>query len=176
MSRQTAKRGLSFGRASDSPRMRSVTTDTQVLGARRVVHEMRASVFVARTVLLVMCWCASLSPLVLRLLWHLFMFLGREWTVAARWTYAKRGLRFQRHAPVTAITVTATGIVVSCTKEFTKSRELARAVVRADAIIVASLVSLPGSLFGCCSACTLRNFCLWSGCLLFLLDTVKDPR
>ena len=74
MSRQTAKRGLSFGRASDSPRMRSVTTDTQELGARRVVHEMRASVFVARTVLLVMCWCASLSPLVLRLLWHLFMF------------------------------------------------------------------------------------------------------
>ena len=44
--------------------MRSVTADTQVLGARRVVHEMRASVFVARTVLLVMCWCASLSPLV----------------------------------------------------------------------------------------------------------------
>ena len=38
-------------RASDSPWMRSVTADTQVLGARRVVHEMRASVFVARTVL-----------------------------------------------------------------------------------------------------------------------------
>ena len=44
--------------------MRSVTADTQVLGARREVHEMRASVFVARTVLLVMCGCASLSPLV----------------------------------------------------------------------------------------------------------------
>ena len=49
--------------------------------------------------------------------------------------------------------------MVSCTKEFTKSRELARAVLRADAVLVASLMSLPGSLFCSCSAYTLRIFC-----------------
>ena len=65
---------------------------------------------------------------------------------------------------------------MSCTKEFTKSRELARAVWRADAIIVASLVSLPGSLFCSCSAYTLRNFCSVVWLSPFLLDTVKDPR
>ena len=37
-------------RASCSLWMRSVTAGTQVLGARRVVHEMRASVFLARAV------------------------------------------------------------------------------------------------------------------------------
>ena len=44
------------------------------------------------------------------------------------------------------------------------SRERAKAVLRADAILVASVVALLGSLVGSCSEYTLRNFCLCSGC------------
>ena len=69
------------------------------------------------------------------------------------------------------LTVTATGIIVRCTKEFTKSRELARAVLCADAVLVASLMSLPGSR-GLHFEELYALFWLSS----FLLDAVKEPR
>ena len=75
--------------------------------------------------------------------------LGQELKVAARWTYVSANC-------VSGATLPS------------PSRELARAVLRADAILVASLVSLPGSrFFCCCSGYTLRNFLVSSGFLLF---------
>ena len=61
-----------------------------------------------------------------------FRFLEREWTVAARWTYADRAFSATLPSPVP---VSATGILASYAEVFAKSRELARAVSRADAIL-----------------------------------------
>ena len=77
----------------------SLLTPLCVHGARHVAHEMQTSVLVARAVFVLRYWCAFLSlsfcPTILP---ASFRFFQREWTVAARWTFALHRPRFRRHS------------------------------------------------------------------------------
>ena len=99
-------------RASCSPWMRSVTADTQVLGARRVVHEMRASVFVLP------CCCS--------------IFSGHGTGMDGP---SKVDVCSSPTALSAALAVIAPGVMVSGAEGLTDERELARTVFRAALIL-----------------------------------------
>ena len=81
----------------------SLLTPKCLLGARHVVHEMQTLVLVSRAVFVLRYWCASPSPSFRpTILTASFRFLEREWTLAAMWTYAQCGPRFQRYTAVTS--------------------------------------------------------------------------
>ena len=101
---------------------------------------MQTSVLVARAVFVLRYWCASpLAFLLPNDSYSIFSVLGKGMDGRSKVDLCSVRNTFSApHCRHRCLAVTATGILASCAEEFAKSRELARAVSRADAILVAS--------------------------------------
>ena len=122
----------------------SLLTPKCLLGARHVVHEMQTSVLVARAVFVLRYWCASPSAFLSPNDSHsIFSILGKGMDGRSKVDVCSVRTTFSApHCRHRYLAVTTTGIFVRCAEEFAKSRELARAVLRADAIPSLLVVSL----------------------------------
>ena len=101
---------------------------------------MQTSVLVARAVFVLRYWCASLLAFLSHNDSHnIFSVLGKGMDGRSKVDVCSVRTTFSGpHCRHWYLPVSTTGILASCAEEFAKSRELARAVSRADAILVAS--------------------------------------
>ena len=105
--------------------------------AQRAAHQIQWEVLVARAVRVLMCWCASsrLRSIVAAPL-HV---LGREWTVAAGARVLSADYVFSATLPSAVPCRHHNGHLRELRREVvTEERKVVRAVVRAEAILVAS--------------------------------------